>query len=80
MLMAAWCVQAQAAEPFHTAIVKGRELYALKCMKCHKLRDPGEYDDATWSGWMEKMRKKAHLSDEQYNLIFQYTEAQRRST
>ncbi len=57
---------------------KGRELYLLKCVKCHKLRDPADYSDEKWSYWMKKMKKKAHLSDEQYDLISQYVESVRK--
>jgi hypothetical protein len=55
-----------------------RKLYMIKCTKCHKLRDPADYDDDTWAAWMEKMRKKAHLNDEQFKSISRYVESLRR--
>lgn len=53
---------------------KAKDLYLTKCTKCHKLYDPVPYDDEKWAGWMQKMKKKAHLSQEQYELISRYAE------
>ena len=55
-------------------LAKGRDVYLNKCAKCHKFRDPKNYTDAKWEGWMEKMEKKAHLDDEQYQALLQYTD------
>ena len=55
-----------------------KDLYLTKCAKCHKFYDPKAYEDEEWVVWMRKMRKKAHLSDEQYRLISLYTEKIRR--
>ena len=57
---------------------KAEDLYLTKCTKCHKLRDPSEYDDEKWATWMKKMKRKAHLSDEQYDLISKYAESIRK--
>ena len=59
-------------------IIKADGLHKLKCAKCHKLYDPKAYDDADWDRWMGKMRKKARLSDEQYDLIFRYLDSIRK--
>ena len=56
----------------------GQELYQLKCAKCHKLRDPADYDDETWAHWKQKMTKKARLNDEQGGLIWGYLDSLRR--
>ena len=49
-------------------------LYKLKCAKCHKLYDPKGYDDAAWDRWMGKMKRKARLTDEQYEAVWRYTD------
>lgn len=51
---------------------EAENLYKLKCAKCHRLYEPSDYDDQAWTKWMKKMRKKAHLSDEQFKLISGY--------
>jgi mono/diheme cytochrome c family protein len=55
----------------------GKKFYLSKCAKCHKLYEPKDYDKESWDLWMEKMRKKARLRDEQYRLIYAYTESLR---
>ena len=51
---------------------EAKKLYVAKCAKCHKLYDPAGYGDEQWAGWMEKMRRKARLSPEQYDLLLRY--------
>jgi mono/diheme cytochrome c family protein len=55
----------------------GRKLYAAKCASCHKLHDPARYDDKSWKTWMEKMRHKARLNDEQYKHLSEYLQSVR---
>lgn len=55
----------------------GRKIYLTKCARCHKLYDPARYDDAAWGTWMEKMRKKAHLDDEQFKTLSTYLQSLR---
>ena len=77
MVVPAWLVFALGishAEDF----VKAQDLYLTKCAKCHKLYEPKDYEDDSWSAWMNKMKKKAHLSEEQYGLILSYTEKLRK--
>jgi mono/diheme cytochrome c family protein len=57
----------------------GRKLYAAKCASCHKLYDPVRYDDEKWNSWMNKMRKKARLGDEQYATLSRYLQTLRPS-
>jgi len=42
-----------------------RQLYVNKCARCHKLYEPAQYRPADWNAWVEKMRRKARLTDEQ---------------
>ena len=55
-----------------------RKLYVMKCSKCHKLYDPKDYEDEAWGKWMEKMKKKGRLNDEQYERISRYVETLRK--
>jgi mono/diheme cytochrome c family protein len=50
----------------------GKKLYTGKCARCHKLRDPNQYDEAEWDKWMVKMKKKAKLTDEQSQQLAEY--------
>ena len=56
----------------------GKDLYDLKCIKCHQLRNVSDYDDKTWDKWMVKMKKKAHLKDKDFKLISAYTDKLRK--
>lgn len=51
-----------------------RDLYIVKCAKCHKFYNPAKYSDADWSKWMDKMSKKSKLTPEQTEMISNYVE------
>ena len=53
----------------------GRKIYLSRCAKCHKFYDPSKYSDQEWGMWMQKMKKKAKLSDEQEALLSSYINA-----
>ena len=42
-----------------------------------KLYDPARYDDVKWNQWLDKMRGKAKLDDEQYRLLTAYLQTLR---
>ena len=65
-------VAARAADPVPQNLVSGRKLYTAKCARCHKLYEPARYDDKAWELWMQKMRDKAKLSEEQYGQLSVY--------
>lgn len=44
-------------------IEAGRKVYTAKCLRCHPPYAPNEYPAGEWARWMEKMRRKAKLSD-----------------
>jgi hypothetical protein len=54
-----------------------RELYALKCAKCHQFYDPANYDETEWQTWMRKMSKKSRLSSAEEQLLNVYINAYR---
>ena len=64
---------AYAAKPEDTDA--GKEIYTGKCAKCHKLRDPNKYSVAAWDKAMVKMKKKAKLSDEQFQQLDAYIQS-----
>ena len=61
--------------PQETATAK--KLYASKCTSCHKPYDPSGYNDEKWDYWMNKMRQKARLGDDQYTALSKYLQAMR---
>ena len=63
-------VAASAATPEDFAA--GKKIYTGKCARCHKLYDPAKYDDKTWDSWMQKMKPKAKLNDDQYRQLSEY--------
>jgi mono/diheme cytochrome c family protein len=55
----------------------GKKLYTAKCARCHQFYDPVKYSDDTWKTWMEKMRRKANLNDDQYKRLSDYLQSVR---
>lgn len=74
---------AEAAEPppasalIRQELAAGKKLYAAKCASCHRLYEPSRYNDEKWSYWMDKMRQKARLGDEQYAALSKYLQTLR---
>lgn len=60
-------------------VAAARKLYVTKCARCHEFYDPTKYDDAKWSEWMSKMKRKARLNDDQYNKLDSYLQSVRAS-
>lgn len=65
---------AHGAEDPSSESAEARLLYLRKCAKCHRLYDPMEYDDESWTDWMRKMKKKAKLTDADFKSISCYLE------
>jgi hypothetical protein len=53
-------------------ISEARELYDIKCAKCHKFYNPSDYSQAEWDMWMKKMSRKAKLKGTQSELLAKY--------
>jgi cytochrome c5 len=53
-------------------IAEGKDLYENNCAKCHKLYSPKDYSDQDWLPILERMKKKAQLSDLQHDKIYAY--------
>src|SRR5262245_22278465 len=60
-------------------LAAARKLSVVKCTKCHKFYEPADYSQAAWAEWMEKMRRKAKLNPEQFDLLSRYLEEARAS-
>lgn len=58
-------------------IGNARNLYQMKCAKCHKFYDPAAYSEREWRSWMGKMSKKARLKPAQEQLLSTYLDALR---
>lgn len=65
-------VTARAAGLSKTELKSAKDLYAVKCAKCHKFYDPATYSQQEWDTWMEKMAKKAKLKPAQKQLLARY--------
>ena len=57
----------------------GKALYENNCVRCHKLKNPAKYTMVQWPGLVNKMQKRAKITDEQKTLILTYlaTEAKK---
>src|SRR5437870_4546077 len=72
--LAAAILPARAADLPPKELAAAKKLYQAKCARCHKFYEPSAYDDDAWNSWMLKMRKKARLKGDQYELLWRYTE------
>ncbi len=51
---------------------QGRLLYIKTCSSCHALHLTSEYTKMQWALSMNKMQKRAKITDEQKEMIFRY--------
>ena len=51
---------------------QGRLLYTKTCSSCHTIHLPSEYTKMQWALTMNKMQKRAKITDEQKEMIFRY--------
>ncbi|MDD4970651.1 MAG: hypothetical protein PHT07_14590 [Paludibacter sp.] len=54
------------------SVKTGNELYVNKCKRCHKLKDPAKYTMAQWPGLVNKMQKRAKITDQEKAMILTY--------
>ncbi len=54
------------------SLEQGRMLYIQKCSGCHNLRTPAKYSSQRWPTLMEKMSKRAKLTEDQKQAILRY--------
>jgi hypothetical protein len=51
---------------------RAKDLYEIKCAKCHKFYDPAQYSQKEWDVWMHKMSRKSKLKPAQEELLTRY--------
>ena len=49
-----------------------KDLYEIKCAKCHKFYEPTAYSPTEWDDWMRKMSRKSKLKPAQEELLTRY--------
>ena len=49
-----------------------KDLYDVKCAKCHKFYEPADYSPKDWDDWMRKMSRKSKLKPTQETLLTRY--------
>ena len=49
-----------------------KDLYDIKCAKCHKFYEPADYSQKDWDDWMKKMSRKSKLKPAQEELLTRY--------
>ena len=54
------------------ALEQGRSIYILKCAGCHTLRLPAVYSQERWPLILDKMQKRAKITDAEKESILQY--------
>lgn len=63
---------ARAAELSPTERKAAKDLYEIKCAKCHKFYEPTAYSPTEWDDWMKKMSRKSKLKPAQEELLTRY--------
>lgn len=76
-VLALFVAAAHAETPAATNAAK--RIYEAKCAKCHRFYDPKAYDEPAWDRWMNSMRRKARLTDAQYEQVSHYLRSVRQA-
>ena len=53
-------------------LLAGRRLYVRHCSSCHNLHFPKEYDGVGWEIQLDEMQKRAKITDNEKELIYDY--------
>jgi cytochrome c2 len=53
-------------------LAEGKELFVNNCAKCHSLKNPNNYTPQEWRPILERMAKRAHLSDAEKEKVYNY--------
>lgn len=56
----------------HTDFPGGRQLFISKCNSCHQLFSPNRFSKTKWDSILIPMKKKAKISSEQKNEIYNW--------
>ena len=58
--------------PMTSELTEGMYLYENNCAKCHKLYSPNDFNEEEWKPIVNRMQKKAHLTDLEGQKIYNY--------
>ena len=53
-------------------LTEGRSIYMNKCGECHRLHRPSQYSSSEWRRNVDKMQKRAHITDSEKEMVYQY--------
>ncbi|CAA7195755.1 hypothetical protein CHRY9293_01925 [Chryseobacterium potabilaquae] len=53
-------------------INQGKTIFESSCTKCHKLPNPQKHDNQGWIKTLSRMAPKAHLTDDQHQMVYDY--------
>jgi mono/diheme cytochrome c family protein len=53
-------------------VVKGYDVFARSCHKCHGLKNPGKFTLDEWNKILPVMDKRAKLTQDEKDLLFTY--------
>ena len=53
-------------------LAQGKEIYDTKCGRCHKLPAVADFTAEEWQPIMLRMQKKAKITDDERELIYNY--------
>lgn len=65
-------VQPETKTVLSETALQGQTLYENSCKRCHRLHNANEYTAARWPSILNNMQKKAKITDQQKELIFEY--------
>ncbi|MEW5677352.1 hypothetical protein ABGT15_13635 [Flavobacterium enshiense] len=68
--------EAEAAVMLTENQLHGKKVYENNCAKCHKLFEPSSHSATEWKPILERMQKKAKISDEETASVYNYLTAQ----
>jgi cytochrome c5 len=58
--------------PMTSELVEGKSLYENNCARCHQLYSPQDFNAQDWKPIVNRMQKKANLSDIDGQKIYKY--------
>lgn len=77
---AAEAARARWADASPESLERGRQLFLLNCHRCHEYPDRPTYEVDEWPSIIQRMGRKAHLSDADARLVLRFVLADRQAT
>ena len=53
-------------------LAEGKDLFVNNCAKCHSLKNPNNYTAEEWKPILDKMAKRAKISDAEKEKVYKY--------